>query len=194
MEESEKAPVFKASLVYGAVIGVIIGLISLVLYFIDQSQKDWVMVVTTVIFIFLVVGALIMFRKDYGQGYAKFGHLVMVSFIVGIVSGFISSTFTFALYEMDEVFLQDTKDYAIEQMDERMEKMDIRYQEKLSSDQYDRVEQQMKVQRKRVENKLEDRSSAAFAYSGLFGTVLMSVVIGLIAGIFIKKEPPVPGQ
>jgi len=29
----------------------------------------------------------------------------------------------------------------------------------------------------------------SLALSGIFGTVFMAVIIGLIAGIFIKKEP-----
>lgn len=194
MEENAKVPVFKASLIYGAIVGIISGLIALILYFINQSLKDWAMVASPIIFVLLVVGSLILFRKEYGKGYAKFGQLVLVSFIIGIVSGIISSTFTFALYEMDEGYLQDVKYFSIEKIDERMDKMDQKYQEKLSADQYDRVEQQMKEQRKKAIRKLEDRSSSSFAYSGIIGLVFMSVIVGLLAGIFIKKEPPVPGS
>ena len=194
MEEQKKVPVFKASLIYGAIVGLASIVFGLILYFIGQSLETWAMIASTALFVVLIVVSLIMYKKEYGHGFAKFGRLVLVSFLVGLVASILSALFTFALYEMDEGYLQDTKYFAIEKMDKQMEKADARYQEKFSDEQYDMFEKQMKKQRKKMVGKIENRSSFALSFSGVFSMVFLSVIAGLIAGIFIKKEPEAIGQ
>lgn len=194
MEEQKKVPVFKASLIYGAIVGLASIVFGLILYFIGQSLETWAMIASTALFVVLIVVSLIMYKKEYGQGFAKFGRLVLVSFLVGLVASILSSLFTFALYEMDEGYLQDTKYFAIEKMDAQMEKADAKYQERLSDDQYDIFEKRMKSQRKKQVNKIEKRSPFVLAFSGVFSMVFLAVITGLIAGIFIKKKPEEIGQ
>ncbi|MEX0983115.1 MAG: DUF4199 domain-containing protein [Bacteroidales bacterium] len=189
MEEKEKNPVFKASLIYGAIVGLASIVLTLIFYFIGLSLETWTMIVSIVIFIGLIIGSLMMYRKENGGGFASFGRLVFVSFIVGLVASVLSAAFNYALYEMDEGYLQDTKYYAIEKMDKQMEKMDARYQEKMSDDQYDMFEREMKKQRKKQEKKIEERSAFALSFGGIIGMVFIAVITGLIAGIFIKKNP-----
>ena len=122
MEEKEKNSVFKASLIYGAIVGLALIVLALIFFFIGQSLETWAMIVTIVIFIGLIVGSLMMYRKEYGGGFASFEHLFYVSFIVGLVASILSATFSYALYEMDEGYLQDTKYSAIEKMDKQREK------------------------------------------------------------------------
>lgn len=194
MEEQKKVPVFKASLIYGAIVGLASIVFGLILYFIGQSLETWAMIASTVLFVGLIVVSLIMYKKEYGQGFASFGRLVLVSFLVGLVASILSALFSFALFEMDEGYLQDTKYFAIEKMDKQMEKADARYQEKFSDDQYEIFEREMKKQRKKQVNKIENRSSFALAFGGMFSMVFLAVITGLIAGIFIKKEPKPIGQ
>ena len=189
MEEEKKVPVFKASLIYGAIVGLASIVLALIFYFIGQSLETWSMIVSIIIFIGLIIGSLVMYRKEYGGGFVSFGRLVLVSFIVGLVASVLSSAFTYALYEMDEGYLQDTKYYAIEKMDKQMEKMDARYQEKMSDDQYDMFEREMKKQRKKQVKKIEERSAFALSFGGIIGMVFIAVITGLIAGIFIRKDP-----
>ena len=189
MEDQEKVPVFKASLVYGAIVGLASIVFGLILYFVEQSLATWAMIASTALFVVLIVVSLVMFKKEYGKGFARFGRLVLVSFLVGLFASILSALFSFALFEMDKGYLQDTKYFAIEKMDKQFEKMDARYQEKLPDDQYDRFEAQMKKQRKKQVQKIEKRSSFALAFGGVFSMVFLAVITGLIAGIFIKKEP-----
>ena len=189
MEEEKKVPVFKASLIYGAIVGLASIVLALIFYFIGQSLETWSMIVSIIIFIGLIIGSLMMYRKEYGGGFASFGRLVLVSFIVGLVASVLSAAFNYALYEMDEGYLQDTKYSAIEKMDKQMEKMDARYQEKMSDDQYDLFEREMKKQRKKQVKKIEERSAFALSFGGIIGMVFIAVITGLIAGIFIKKDP-----
>lgn len=189
MEEQTNVPVFKGSLIYGVIVGAVSIIIALIFYFIGQSLETWVAIASMVIFFVLIIGSLILFKREYGKGYATYGQLVLVSFIVGLVASILSSLFTFALYTMDEGYLQDTKYAAIERIDKQMDKMSARYQERFSDEQYEAVEQRMKEQRKKSIDKLEERSPLRLAMSGLFGTVIISVIIGLIAAIFIRKNP-----
>lgn len=189
MEEQTNVPVFKGSLIYGVIVGAVSIIIALIFYFIGQSLETWAAIASMVIFFVLIIGSLMLFKREYGKGYATYGQLVLVSFIVGLVASILSSLFTFALYTMDEGYLQDTKYAAIERIDKQMDKMSARYQERFSDEQYEAVEQRMKEQRKKSIDKLEERSPLRLAMSGLFGTVIISVIIGLLAAIFIRKNP-----
>ncbi len=189
MEEQEIVPVFKASLIYGVIVGLASIVFGLILYFVGQSLETWAMIASTVLFVVLIVVSLIMFKNEYGKGFARFGRLVLVSFLVGLVASILSALFSFALFEIDKGFLQDTKYFAIEKMDKQFDKMDARYQEKLPDDQYDRFESQMNKQRKKQVQKIEKRSSFSLAFGGVFSMVFLAVITGLIAGIFLKKEP-----
>jgi hypothetical protein len=189
MENQEKVPVFKASMIYGAIVGIASIVVALIFYFIGQSLETWASITSLVIFLGLIVASLVMFKREYGKGYASYGRLVLVSFLVGLASSILSAGFTFALFEMDEGYFQDTKYATIEKMDEQFEKMDLKYQEKLPDEQYDAVEKQLKKQRKKQVDKINNRSAFSFAAGGVFNAVFMSVLIGLIAAIFIKKKP-----
>ena len=189
MEEQAKVPVFKGALTYGIIVGIASVVISLIFYFIGQSLETWAGYVSLAIFIILIVGSLVMFRKEYGKGYATYGQLVFVSFIVGLVAAILSSVFNYALYEIDEGYLQDTKYTAIERMDKQMDKMSARYEKRLSDEQFDTFEQRMKEQRKKGLDKIEERSALRFAMSGILNSTIFAVILGLIASIFIRKKP-----
>lgn len=188
MEEQVKVPVFKGALIYGVIVGLALIVFSLLIYFVGQSLETWAMIAQPIIFLGLIVGSLIMFKKEYGKGFASFGRLVFVSFIVGTVTAILTAGFSYAIYELDEGYLQDTKYYAIDKVEKQFDKIDAKYQEKMSDEQYDKVEKEMRKQKKKAINKIQDRSGAKFALSGIFSSIFMAVIIGLIAGIFIKKE------
>jgi membrane-bound ClpP family serine protease len=189
MEEQTKVPVFKGALIYGIIVGAVSIVVALILYFIGQSLETWAGIASTAIFLLLIIGSLIMFKKEYGNGFATYGQLVLVSFIVGLVAAILSSLFTLTLYTMDEAYLQDTKYAAIERIDKQLDKMSARYQERFSDEQYEMVEERMKEQRKKGIDKIEEQSPLRLAMSGVFGMVIVSVIIGLIAAIFIRKKP-----
>jgi membrane-bound ClpP family serine protease len=189
MEEQTKVPVFKGALIYGIIVGAVSIVVALILYFIGQSLETWAGIASTAIFLLLIIGSLIMFKKEYGNGFATYGQLVLVSFIVGLVAAILSSLFTLTLYTMDEAYLQDTKYAAIDRIDKQLDKMSARYQERFSDEQYEMVEERMKEQRKKGIDKIEEQSPLRLAMSGVFGMVIVSVIIGLIAAIFIRKKP-----
>jgi len=189
MEEQSKVPVFKASLIYGIIVGLASIVIGLILYFIDMSLEPWAGYFSTIVFVLLIVGSLVMFRKEYGKGFAKFGQLVLVSFLVGLFASILSAGYTYVIYQTDEGYLQDTKYLAIERMDKQLEKRDLKLQQRLSDEQYAAVEERMDEARKIGIDRIKKQTPMKFAISGLFGSVFMAVIVGLIAAIFIKKDP-----
>lgn len=193
MEENGKVPVLKASLIYGAIVGLVIGVISVILYFIGQSLEDWARYLTLALILVLNIGSLVMFKKEYGKGYATFGQLLAVAMIVGITSSIITSTFSFLLFQIDESYLQDIKYEAVEEIDKRMEKQDLKFQERYSADQYDAVADRLESQHEKMVDKTMARSAFATSYLGVINSIFFSFFIGLIAGLILKKKPPLMG-
>ena len=189
MEEQVKVPVFKASLIYGVILGLASIVLSLLLYFIGQTFELWALILSPIIFVGLLVLLLIMLRKEYGKGFISYGRVVLASFLISLVAALLSTVYTFAIYEFDESYLQDTKYYAIDQIEKRLDKMDERYQKRLSDEQYERVESELKKAKKKSIEKVNKRSTGGYALGGIFNLVFLGVLIGLIAGIFIKKNP-----
>ncbi len=189
MDEQANVPVFKASAIYGVIVGLASIVLSLILYFIGQSLEPWAGYLSTIVLVLLIIGSLIMFKREYGKGYAKYGQLVLVSFIVGLVAALLTSAFTFVLYTTDEGYLQDTKYVTLEKVDKQFEKQDLKFQERFSDEQYEAVESRLAEQRKKAIDRVKNQTPMKLAFSGIIAMVFMSVIIGLIAAIFIKRKP-----
>ena len=123
MEEQVKVPVFKASLIYGAIVGLAVIVLSLILYFIDQSLETWAMIASSIIFVGLLVGALILVRNEYGKGLITYGQVVLVGFLISLFASILSAGYTYAIYTMDESYFQDTKYAVIDKMVEKLIKL-----------------------------------------------------------------------
>ena len=189
MEEQKDVPVFKGAVIYGVIVGLASVVIGLILYFIDMSLESWSGIFNTIVLVLLVLGSLVMFRKEYGKGYASYGRLVLVSIIIGIVASLFSAAYNYTMYSVDEGYLQDTKYYAVEQMDKRMEKQDVKFQERFSDEQYEMASERMDQARKKAIQRIENQTPAKIALGNIFGMVFMSVIVGLIGAIFIRKQP-----
>jgi len=189
MEEQAKIPVFKASLYYGLIVGLVTIVISLIFYFIGQSFEKWAMYTSLVIAVAVLVLALVLLRKEYGKGFISYGNVVLASVLISLVAAILTSVYTYAIFEFDKEYLQDTKYYALEQIDKRMEKTDAKYQEKLTDEQYDQFASRMKAQKKKIVDKIKNRSAFRLASGNIFNNIFFGLIIGLLAGIFIQKKP-----
>lgn len=188
MEEQAKIPVFKASLLYGLIHGLAIIVVSLIFYFLDVSFKTWAIVASILISVGVLVVLLIYMRSEYGKGFIRFGQVVGASVIISITSSLLVATYSFAHYSVDENYLQDTKYYALDQMEKQFTKADAKYQERLSDDQYDRFDQEMQKRKKKAVDKVKNRTPFALAIGSVFNSIFLGVIIGLLTGAFIKKE------
>ncbi|MCF8346757.1 MAG: DUF4199 domain-containing protein [Bacteroidales bacterium] len=194
MENQEKIPVLKPALVYGAIVGLATIVVSLLLYFVDQSFEKWAIILGSVVSYGLILLTLVLYRSEYARDILSYGRVVGISLLIGLVAGLLTSIYTFTIYSADESYLQDTKYFAIEKMDERLAKTDAKYQEKMSDDQYEMFENTMNDTRKKAVDKIMKTSPVKFALQSFMSFVFTSLIIGLIAGIFLRRKPAEPKQ
>jgi K+ transporter len=190
MEQEAKPSIVRGTLVYGLIVGLSMVVVSMVLYFVDKSLETWSGVLTTLLFMGLIALSLILFKREYTDGYIKYGRVVVGGLLISVFAGFILVLQSYALFKFDDSYLQDTKYFAIEQVNKRIDKMDLKYQERLSDDEYAMFEDRMEDGRQQAIDKIKDRSAFAFSFPGLFNYLLLGVVAALITGIFIRKNPP----
>ncbi len=194
MENQEKVTVLKPALVYGAIVGLATIVVSLILYFVDQSFEKWAIVLGSVVSYGLILLTLVLYRSEYAREVLNYGRVVGLSLLIGLVAGLLTSIYTFSVYSADESYLQDTKYFAIEKMDDRLAKTDAKYQEKLSDDQYEMFENTMDETRKKAVERIMNTSPAKFALQSFISFLFSSLLIGLIAGIFLRRKPREPQQ
>ncbi len=188
MEEQSKAPVLKPALIYGAIAGLASVVLSLILYFIGKTFESWAMVLGSVVSVGLIVLTLVLYRSEYAKTSLSYGRVVGMAVLIGLVSSILSGIYTFTIYTADDSYLQDMKYYAMEKMDERMEKTDAKYQAKLSDEQYDAFEARMDAARKKGVKKIKEGTPLKYARQSIFGAVFFAALIGLIAGIFLRRK------
>ncbi len=194
MENQEKVPVMKPALVYGAIVGLATIVVSLLLYFIDQSFEKWALILGSVVSYGLILLTLVLYRSEYAREVLSYGRVVGMSLMIGLVAGLLTSIYTFSVYSADESYLQDTKYYAIEKMDERLAKTDAKYQEKLSDDQYESFENTMEASRKKAMERIMKSSPVKFAVQSFTSFIFASLLIGLVGGIFLRRKIREPQQ
>ena len=189
MEEQAKVPVWKPALIYGAIVGLATIVVSLIFYFMDSSFTTWAGIVGGVISYGLILVTLFLYRSEYAKEVLKYGRVVGMSVLIGVFSSLLISIYTFAIYSSDEGYLQDSKYYAIEKMDERMAKSDAKYQERFSDDQYAMVEDQMEEAREKAADRIMGLTPVKMALQSFFGFIFPAVLLGLVAGIFLRRKP-----
>lgn len=190
MTQEKQPSLLKGTLVYGLIVGLGVVVVSLVLYFIGKSLETWSGIVSTLVFVGLIVIGLVLFKKEYTDGFIKYGRVVVAGLLIALFSGIILSVQTYALFKFDESYLQDTKYFAIEQINKRLDKMDLKYQERFSDEQYEMVEERMDEQREKAIDRIKDQSAFALSFPGIFNYLFLGVLTALITGIFIRKNPP----
>lgn len=188
MDEQTKTPVLKPALIYGAIVGLASVVINLIFYFIGQSFEKWAMILSSIVSIGLLVLTLILYRAEYAKTVLSYGSVVLIALLIGFFSSVLTGAYTYAIYSIDDGYLQDMKYYALDKVDERMDKMDAKYQEKLSDDQYEAFESKMDAGRKKAVKKIKDGKPITYARQTIVSSVFLALLIGLIAGIFLRRK------
>ncbi|MFC2090232.1 DUF4199 domain-containing protein [Bacteroidota bacterium] len=189
MEEQVKIPVFKGSLIYGLIVGLAMVVVNLVLYFLDLSLKSGVLIAVPILSVVLLVGALVLLRSEYGKGFIKYGQVVLASLLISIFSGILISGYNYAIFTVDESYFQDTKYFSLDKINEQYDKMEAKYEERYSEEQFDAIKSRMDQQKKKQIRKTKERSAGRTAFAGIINSIIGGLVIGLLAGIFIKRKP-----
>lgn len=154
--------------VIGAVIGIVYFLIITTMEM-DMTQGVWRW------FSYLITIALLIlahkYYKDNNAGFMSYGQGIGISFWYGLVSGVISSIFTYIYIKfVDSSFIDMIKEKQIEQMEGRG----------MSDEQ---IDQAMKFSAMFM-------SPEAFLIMGIIGGIIGAVIVGLIVSIFTQKKAP----
>ncbi len=176
--ESAKSPIQHAAK-FGAILGVIGAIITLLLYVINPALliNIW-MLALLLVYIALVVYGGITYRKEIG-GYIDFGPAYLHGFITFVVMGLISLLINFLLYNIVDSSLPEVlTDASMEQTASMME----RFGAPESA-----IEDALEQQRPEIE--------AGFTNFGLikgfFTSLIFYAVICLITGLIVRRREKV---
>lgn len=186
MDNQEKPKVLVPALIFGAVIGLAMIVLTLVFYFLDLSFKTWAGILIMVVLIALVVYALVAYKKEQGKGFASFGRLVLMSFLFALISMVIFIPFNLALYSFDKEFFEQTKYESEIRVNKMMDRQLMRNEDNPN---FGAIESRVESQRSKAIDRLDAASPFDMARQGLGMFLFIGVLTGLIAGAIIKKDP-----
>ncbi len=172
MEQTAKAPFWKPALMYGAIVGFIGILLSVILYFFDLTLESWVQWVNLVVILAVMAYCLVAYRKEYLEGYASFGQIYLMALAIGIISTILGAIFTYILYTVIDPELIDK----VKLMAEDRILNNPRIPEGTADDILERMDGRF--------------TPVRMVRSSLIGGVVFSAIIGLILAAFIKKSRP----
>jgi hypothetical protein len=172
MEENTKAPFWKPALIYGAILGFVGILVGVIFYVMDLAAVSWTQWVSLLISLVIMIYLLVNYKKEYLGGYASFGQIWTMTFVIGIIATIIGAIYTYILMGIIDPELIDKMRIAAEQ------KMlnNPRIPEAYMDTALERLEKSMSLNRIMI-------------MSMIFGPVSWAI-LGLIIAAFVKKKNP----
>ena len=172
MEEKNRAPFLKPALIYGAILGFVGIVLTLVFYFLGLSFKSWTVYVSLAVGIAVLTYCLIAYRNEYMGGYANYGRLFLMALAIGFVSGILSAAFSYLLYTViDPELIEKTKIFAQERI-----MNNSRIPESMHDDLFERIEKSTSIPR--------------IVRRSIVSPTIFYAIVGLIIAAFVKKEEP----
>jgi len=170
MEEKPKSAASNA-LFYGSLTGVVAIIYSLLLYLFDQSFNNWLVNVAILIFIAGMILGTVQYRNKYLNGFMTYSQAFGSCFLIGLFAAIVGSIYSFIFFNfIDPGMIQQMNDIARERM--------LSQTPEMTEDQVDKA---MSFTRMFT-------NSYAIPIMSLIVNTIISVVLGLIIAIFIKKE------
>lgn len=170
---NEQPSTARTALKWGAMLGLVLMVITLIMYLTDQA--------TNPLFTGLTLGAMVAFlilsMRDYrsqNAGYMSYGEGLGVGSLVSAVGGLLSSAFiTFYNVIIDPTVQQRALDQAREKLEEQGTLSD------------EAIDQAMELSAK--------FQSPGFTFvAGIFGTIIMGFLLSLIVAAFIRRNKANP--
>ena len=165
----QKVSVWKASLMYGAILGVVGVIYSLLVYYLDLTFNQTQGYVLIVIKIALLLYLLKSYRDNYCFGNITYGQSVGAGVIISLYGAIILAFFMYLLYS---VIAPEIIDKQLAFAEETMMNRGIPQAT---------VDAAMEIQKKLIK-------PGFMAFMSIFGNMFYGTVISLIVSIFIKKE------
>lgn len=168
--EQKPASLFKSSLTSGIYIGVVLILISVILYVAGVMFETWAQYTTWPILVLGAIYAQLTFRKSLG-GEMTYGQALGVGVLALIFASVLSSIYVYILYTVIDPSLLEQVRIMTEQR--------LVEQGNIPEEQLDQV----------IEMSMRFQKPGIMALMGIFGGALIGLIISLITGIFTKKNP-----
>ena len=174
MEEKAKSPAMKAALLYGAIIGFVSIVVAVVLDLLGLTMATWAGFVSLAITIGLVIYSLRAYKKEYLGGIATYQQLMLMTLLMSLVATVLTTA-----YSAINITLIDP---------DALDKMANMVYEKMSNN--SRITEDMLDM---MMERMEDRFTfGRVIIQGFFGGYVMTVIVGVIAGAFIKSKTENP--
>lgn len=169
MESSNVSPA-KSALNYGAVLGLVLMVLSLLVFVLELYEASWINYISYAISIGGIVYGIKKHRDTERGGVISYGGALGYGTLIALFAGIIIAFVTYIyLGYVDDGFVQ----FQIEEQERQM------YERGMADGQ---IEQSMAYVRK-------FSTPGVFAIFGVLGNVFMGFIISLIAAAFLKKQP-----
>lgn len=160
---------------YGLIGGLAMIVLNLVFYLSEMLDLSKVLSpVNLIIFVFMVALVILALRYHRDQelgGYLPFTRCLGMGWWLGLTMGIVGAIWAYIFFQFIAPDLVETiREMQIEQMQDQG----------LSEEQIEQSEKYMAM----------FTSPGAMAILSIFGNVLMTIIIALFAGLFMKKDPP----
>jgi len=167
--ENKKVSVWKGTLNAGIILGLVLILYSLILYFLDQTFNKGLGYVSILIFIIGLYFGIVDFRKKARGGYMSYGQVLGAGVVISLYAYILTGIFVFVLYKYIDPDLS--------------RKLISFTQDKLAARGLtdEQIEMSMKISSKFM-------SPVIMGLSSVFNGVFFGTIISLILGIFLKRE------
>ena len=111
----KKASILKPALIYGAIVGFVGILLSVIFYVMDMTTASWTQYVTMLIGIVVLAYCLVAYRKEYLGGFATYGQIFLMALLIGVVSTIITTVYSYILFTVIDPELVDKLRLAAEE-------------------------------------------------------------------------------
>lgn len=168
--KEKSASLWKSSFTSGIYLGIVLILISVILYVAGFTFEKWVQFITYPILIAGAVYAQLSYRKSLG-GEITYGQSLGVGVMAIVFASVLSSIYVYLLYTVIDPGLMEQLRVVTEQR--------IVEQGKVSEEQLDTV----------MNMAMKFQTPPIMAVMGVLGGALIGLIISLITAIFTKKNP-----
>jgi hypothetical protein len=167
--EEKKSTFWKSTVYWGGILGIVLIIYSLLLYFLDLSLETWVSWISYLIYIGGILYASISYRNTEMGGVITYGQALGFGTVVAVIASIISSVYSY-------IFMEFIDPGMVEKMLQMAEEKLI--ESGMPEDQIDMV---IEMQRKFMKPWL--MSLIAIPASSFFG-----FIFALITSIFVQKK------
>lgn len=168
-EMEEKRSVWKETLNYGLILGLISIVFSVLTYMLDVTGKPWIIVPSLIISIVVLFLLLRSYRDTYNHGYISYGKALGAGVVINIYAAILTAIYIYILYGFIDPGLVD------KQMLDAEEKLIARGMPEGS------IDTALQMQAKFMKPWF-------MALSSVFSAAFFGFILSLIVSLFIKKE------